>query len=134
MAEAVLRAVLGILAAYHLTMGALCVFSPLAAARLGGILYALEAEETPQLRYGVRMLGLYALSIGALLVLATFDPRGQLAVILVVAGLQLARAATRLVLRRDLAAAFGIPARRNAIGAAALVAQAAALVACLPFL
>lgn len=133
-AEAVLRAVLGLLAVYHLAMGLAATFAPRLAARLGRALYALQAEDTPQLRYGLRMLGLYALAIGSLAALAALDPRTHVAIILVIAALQLARATARLVLRRELAAAFGIGSRRSALNAAVLVAQALALTATLPFL
>ena len=130
-AEILLRGVLGLLAAYHLGMGLVSTFAPRAAARIGGALYAIEAAETPQLRYGVRMLGLYALAFGGLLVLATMDPRRYVAVVVAAAALQLARAIARLALRRELAEAFPIGGRRNAVNAAVLLAVAATLAICL---
>ena len=130
-ADLVLRGVLGVLAAYHLVMGVAATFAPAAAARMAGGLYGLRVAESPALRYGARMLGLHATALGALLLVATLDPRGHAAIAWVVAGLQLARAAARLGLRRDVHAAFGIPARRNALNAALLVAEAAVISGCL---
>lgn len=129
--ELVLRAVLGILAVYHVGMGVTAFASPRTAARLAGWLYALDAQETPALRYGVRMLGLYALGLGALLAVATANPAGNVEIAAVVAGLQLARAAARLAFRHELAAAFHVPPRRNALNAAVLVLEAAVIAAML---
>lgn len=129
-----LRGVLGLLAAYHVGIGLLAVFSPRMTARVSGALYALEAAENPQLRYGVRMLGLYALAIGALLSLAVWKPADYTEVILVVCGLQLARAACRVLLRQELAAAFNVPPRRNALNASLLLAQAFVLALSIPIL
>lgn len=130
-AELVLRGVLALLCAYHLGIGIAAVASPRLANRAAGALYSLQAAETPQLRYGVRMLGLYALALGALLAFAAWNPREHVEIIAVTAGLQLARAVSRLLLRRELSDAFGIPARRNRVNAAVLVAEAGALAVCL---
>lgn len=127
MIEELLRAVLAVLAGYHLLMGGLAATAPRVAARVAGSLYALQATETPQLRYGVRMLGLYALALGVLLALAARDPRAHLPVIVVVGGLQLARAVARLALRDEVHAAFGVPTRRNALNAGVLLAEVVVL-------
>jgi hypothetical protein len=129
-----LRGVLGLLVAYHVSIGLLAVFSPRMTARVSGPLYALEAAENPQLRYGVRMLGLYALAIGVLLALALWKPAEYTEVIVVVCGLQLARAACRVVLRHELSAAFNVPPRRNALNASLLVAEALVLAFSIPML
>jgi hypothetical protein len=130
--EIALRAVLALLAAYHLGVGILSVLSPSSAARVASRLYGTTAVESPQLRYGVRMLGLYALALGSLLALATASPGEYRAVIVVAAGLQLARAACRIALRHELAAGFSVPARRNYLNATLLVAEAAVLLAAFP--
>lgn len=130
-AEVTLRAVLALLCVYHLGIGIAAVTSPRLVSRVAGALYSLQAAETPQLRYGVRMLGLYALALGTLLAFAAWDPRGHVEVIVVTAGLQLARAVSRLLLRHELSDAFGIPARRNALNAAVLLAEAGVLGICL---
>jgi hypothetical protein len=127
-----LRGVLGLLAAYHLSIGLLAVFSPRLTARVSGALYALEAADNPQLRYGVRMLGLYALAIGVLLSLALWKPAEYTEVIVVVCGLQLARAACRVLLRHELSAAFNVPPRRNALHASLLLAEACVLAFYIP--
>jgi|SRR5947208_3265413 len=131
-ASTILRALLALLAGYHLAIGVVSVASLRVTARVVAALYGLSVAETPALRYAVRMLGLYALALGALLALAARAPGAHRDVIAVVAGLQLARAACRLLLRHELTAAFQLPMRRNAVHAALLVAEAAVLVACFP--
>ena len=80
----------------------------------------------------MRMLGLYALALGSLLALATWNPTGYRAVIVVAAGLQLASAACRILLRKELTTGFNIPARRNYLNASLLVAEACVLVMAFP--
>jgi hypothetical protein len=130
--EIALRAVLALLATYHLGVGLLSVLSPSSAARAAARLYGAAAVETPQLRYGIRMLGLYALALGSLLALATGSPAEYRAVIVVAAGLQLARAVCRIVLREELSAGFSVPERRNYINATLLVAEAVVLLVAFP--
>ena len=127
-----LRAVLALLTTYHVGVGVVSVLSPSAAMRVSSRLYGTTVAGTPQLRYGVRMLGLYALALGSLLALATSSPAEYRAVIVVAAGLQLARAACRVVLRHELAAGFRVPAKRNYVNASLLVAEAAVLLIALP--
>jgi hypothetical protein len=128
----ILRVVLGLLAAYHLAMGWLAVLSPATAGRASAMLYRASVADAPELRYAVRMLGLYAVAIGSLLALATWSPSEYRAVIIVTAGLQLARAACRILLRRELAAGFDVPARRNYLSASLLVAEACVLAITVP--
>ena len=128
----VLRALLGVLACYHLGIGIVSVTSLRATARVTGKLYGLSLSESPALGYTVRMLGLYALALGVLLMLAARSPGTHRDLIAVVAGLQLARAACRVLLRRELANAFQLRAQRNAVNVVLLVAEAAVLVACFP--
>jgi hypothetical protein len=130
----VLHTVLAVLAAYHLGMGMLAVFAPRAAGRLAGSLYGIGIAENAQLRYAVRMLGLYALATGSLLVLATARPAAFREVIVVVAGLQAGRAACRMVLHRELTAAFELSPGRNAVSTAVLLAEAVVLILCLRYL
>jgi hypothetical protein len=131
-ADLALRAVLALLALYHLAIGTLSVASLRLTARVTSRLYGLAVVETPALRYAVRMLGLYALALGTLLAVAARSPGQHREVIVVVAALQLARALHRVLLRREVADAFSVPARRNALNAALLVAEAIVLAACLP--
>jgi len=127
-----LRAVLALLAVYHLAIGVVSVSSLTLTARVTARLYGIAVGESPQLRYAVRMLGLYALALGALLALAAWRPSEHREVIAVVCALQLARAGCRVLFRDELTAAFRVPARRNAVGAALLVAEAAVLAVCFP--
>jgi hypothetical protein len=128
----VLRAVLLLLGGYHLGIGAVSVLSLRLTARVTAALYGVSVAESAPLRYAVRMLGLYALALGVLLVLAAREPNAHRDVIAVVAGLQMARALCRLLFRRELAAAFQLPMHRNALNAALLVGEAALLVLCYP--
>ena len=74
MRDALLRAVLLALALYHLGIGALSVFAPGGARRVARALYGVSVDPTPQVVYAVRMLGLYALTLGALVALAAWRP------------------------------------------------------------
>jgi hypothetical protein len=133
-AGGVLQGVLALLAAYHLAIGLASVFSfgltGYATQALYGVSLGDDGEAAGvRFRYSVRMLGLYALALGTLLVVAARDPLGHTDIIDVVATLQLARAVCRVIYRRDLAIAFGVPPHRNWINVALLVAEAVALVA-----
>jgi hypothetical protein len=128
----ILRAVLVILAGYHLGIGIISVTSLRLTARVTATLYGLAVVESPALRVAVRMLGLYALAIGTLLGLAALDPSSHREVIMVVAGLQLARAICRLFFGEELRVAFQLRIERNMINASLLVAEAVMLVVFLP--
>lgn len=128
----ILRAVLVMLAAYHLAIGMLSVTSLRVTARVTATLYGLSVAESAPLRYAVRMLGLYAIALGALLTFAARAPATHRDVIIVVAGLQLARALCRLVLQKELSAAFKLRLCRNVFNATLLVGEAALLLLCLP--
>jgi hypothetical protein len=132
-AHVALHLVLGALALYHLGIGVASLLSFEAVSRIARPLYGLDLQASVQLRYAVRMLGLYALALGTLLAFAALQPRANRNVILVVAGLQLARALSRVVFRHELASAFHVPLRRNALNAAVLVAEAAVLLVALPY-
>ena len=122
-----LQAVLGVLAAYHVLVGALSLVSFGATSRVVAGLYGVRLETQQQLRHAVRMLGLTSLALGALMALAARDPGGHREVIMVVTGLQLARATARVVWHRDLAEAFGVSVARNAAAIVLLIAESAAL-------
>jgi hypothetical protein len=128
----ILRALLAVLAAYHLGIGMLSIASLRLTTTVVKAFYGLSVVDGPGLRYAVRMLGLYAFAVGTLLALAAHAPARHRDVIAVVAGLQVARALCRIVFRRDLGAAFELEPRRNAFNALLLAAEAAILVACFP--
>lgn len=132
MAALVLRAVLVVLAIYHLVIGAVSVLSFDVTVRLTSAFYGLRVNDDPQLAYAVRMLGLYALAIGALLVVAARDPASHRDVIAVVAGLQLLRGISRILSARQLSLAFRLSRRRNVMNAALLVIEATILILCFP--
>lgn len=132
MSETILRTLLALLAVYHLGIGTLSVLWPRAAGRVSATLYGTDVPETPQLRYALRMLGLYALAIGSLLVLAAASPAQHRSVIIVAGALQLARAVCRVAFRTELTAAYGISPRRNYLNASLLVAEVFVLAVALP--
>jgi hypothetical protein len=125
--DAGLRVVLGLLAAYHLAIGLISVASHRWTARLTRGLYALSMGEDARFRYAVKMLGLYALALGALLALAARDPAAHRPIVAAITFLQAARGLSRLAFRRLLAEGFGVPPRRNAAHACFLMATAALL-------
>jgi hypothetical protein len=131
-ADLALRLLLGALAIYHLGMGLAAATSLGATDRLTRTLYGAALGGDARLRHAVRMVGLLAAALGGLLAVAALEPSEHREVIVAVAALQGARAAGRVAWRRDLAGAFGIPSRRNAIGVAVLLAEVVLLVALLP--
>src|SRR5687768_11701721 len=88
------------LAAYHLAIGILAVLSYRWTAVAVRALYGAVLEEGTQLRYAIRMLGLYALAFGLLLSAAAWDPAAHRHVVLAAALLLAARALGRLTLAR----------------------------------
>jgi len=128
---ALARAVLVLLAAYHLGIGVTSLFSHRLTGRAAAALYAVSLDDVPQLRYAVKMLGLYALALGALLAVAARDPAGHAPTVAVVAALQAARAATRLANHALLRDAFGVPRHRNLAAVALLLAESGILAASL---
>jgi hypothetical protein len=127
-----LRVLLAGLAAYHLAIGALAVLSYRRTAAAVRALYAAELEGGAQLRYAIRMLGLYALAFGFLLSAAAWEPAAHRHVVLTAALLLIARALMRLALARSVAASFGVSARRNRVHACGLLLVAALLIWWLP--
>lgn len=127
-----LRLVLGFLAAYHLTIGLLSAFAPAWTRRVTRGLYALELDDAAQVGHAVRMLGLYALTLGYLLTVAAMDPLANRPIIIGIIFLQSMRALFRFAHRTELSDRFGIPRGRNAFNTGLLVFQVALLVAWFP--
>lgn len=126
--EMVLRGVLALLAAYHLSMGMVSVFFQRGAEGMVRGLYGIRMEDSGErFGYALRMLGLYALAFGFLLARAAMDPAGHRSVIAAAILLQSVRAASRLASAGTLRAAFGVAPARNGLSAAALVVQAGLL-------
>jgi hypothetical protein len=121
-----LQFVLAILALYHLGVGSASVLSFRGAQGIAGV-YGADIAYTPQMRYAVRMLGLYALTLGSLLALAAAEPARYQALIYAVAGLQLARAGCRIHFRHELQGDLNMSVQRNAIAVSLLAAEATVL-------
>lgn len=118
-----LQLILGILALYHLAIGLVSTVSLSWTAKVSKGLYAITLRESPQFRYAVKMLGLYALTIGGLLSYATLYPRESRPIILAIIFLQSARAVSRLAFNGLVTEAFGISTGRNLFNAGLLVAE-----------
>lgn len=125
--EIAVRAVLWLLAGYHLVIGVASVTSHRLTSRMVVRLYAGSLGDSEQLRYAVRMLGFYALAIGVLVTVAATDPGAHRPVVAVVAGLQAARAVSRVVSSRLLADAFAVTPARNLLAVSLLAAESAVL-------
>ena len=125
--DVAVRAVLWLLAAYHVVIGVASVVSHGATSRIVARLYAGSLGDGEQLRYAVRMLGFYALAIGALVAVAATDPGAHRPIVAVVAALQAARAISRLLSWRLLADAFAVSRARNTLAASMLAAEAMVL-------
>ena len=122
------RIVLVVLAVYHVTIGALSLFSIAGTSALVSRLYGvMSLDDSPQLRYAVRMLGLQALALGAMAGFAAWEPLSHRSTIVALACLQAGRAVCRLVFRDTLRDAFGVPVSRNTVNACVLFVEAAIL-------
>lgn len=121
------RAVLALLAAYHLGTGLLALIAPARARRLVRALYAADLRDAAQMDYVVAMIGAQAVAIGVLAAVATADPARNRAIVSGLALLQLLRAATRVARMRTLRDALGVPPRRNAIMVVVLLLEVAIL-------
>lgn len=124
---AMLGAVIGVLALYHLVTGAMALFAPSRAARAVGALYGARLVDAPQLRYATSMIGALAIAIGGLAAVAAFDPYDNRAIIAALIVLQLARLFCRVRDRRMLAESLAVPPRRNAAMVAVLGLEVAIL-------
>ena len=123
------RLVLAVLAVYHLTTGLLALVAPARARRLMHALYAARLEGSAAMDYATAMIGAQALAIGALAANAIRNPDDHHAIVAVLAYLPLVRAAVRIIRARTLRDALQVPASRNGIAIAALLAEAAVLLA-----
>jgi hypothetical protein len=123
-----LRVLLAGIAAYHLAIGTVALLSERWTAVVVRRLYGAALDGSPQFRYAVRMLGIYALAFGFLLSIAARDPQAHRPIVLAAAFLLGARALTRMVLAKSIAAGFGVSARRNRAHACGLLLVAIALV------
>ena len=109
----ILRAVLGLLALYHLGIGAVSVLSAEQTAAFAEWFYGLELSGEPRFLYALKALGMYALFTSAVLGLATWDPVRFRPIVYCLAGLQTMRALTRLFFYDLLSAGFGLAWSHN---------------------
>jgi hypothetical protein len=126
-ADVLLMLMIGLLAIYHLVMGAIALFAPSRAARAVGVLYGAQLTDGPQLRYATSMIGALAVALGGLAAIAAFDPFQHKPVIASLIALQLARLFCRVRDRRMLAESLGVAAGRNAVMMLILGAEVAVL-------
>ncbi len=120
-------AVLWLLAAYHVAMGAAALFAPSAAARLVRALYGATLPDDGAFRYAVSMIGALALAVGGLAAVAARAPTEHQSIVLALLVLQLCRAFCRIRDRALLARVYGIAPARNVAAIAALAAESTVL-------
>ena len=111
--ETLCRAVLALLAGYHLLTGVVAVWFPDWSFSFYDQLYHFDPRDTAQYRLILKPWGAYALFTGAVLVPACVDPRRLRPVIVVLCGLLCLRCGYRLAFAEEGYAVFGIDGVRN---------------------
>lgn len=114
----------------HLAIGGGIMLSP-AFQDWAAKLYGATVDWTPPLRYILRPLGAFMVALGGLGVAAAFDPLAHPEIVYAFVALLLIRDVQRLLLRRELYAAFRISPRKNLITGGFFLAIAVGLVALL---
>lgn len=127
-----LQLVLGGLAGYHLGIGLTSAFVPQHTNRVIDRLYGFQLSDAQAFRYASKMLGLFALVFGGLLANAALDPTANRPVIVAVIALQSLRAIFRLANRQQLADAFKVTTRNNAMAVSLLVIEVGLLILWFP--
>jgi hypothetical protein len=124
-----LRIVLGLLALYHLVVGAITALSPSVMVELGEGFYGLNiaGASTAQFVYMLKALGMYAVFTGGMLAIACWRPLKARAVVGLAALLLTMRAFTRLAFFDVAHEAFAVSWSQNLFNVGLLVAQAAVL-------
>jgi hypothetical protein len=119
--------VCGLLALYHLLMGAAALFAPRSAPALMRRLYGASIGDTDVVRYMTSMIGALALAIGGLAAVAAVSPVANRPIVAALLVLQLGRLFCRIRDRRLLAASLAVTPRANAAAIAVLAIEAAVL-------
>lgn len=107
------RAVLLLLALYHLATGVIAVFFPEFSRGFYQALYHFEPHYWDQYRLILKPWGSYALFTGAVLSCACWAPRKHKSVIWAMTGLLCLRVGYRLICQDEAAAVLGIDQARN---------------------
>jgi len=122
-----LRVIAAVLFAYHLGIGVVSVLSADATAAFARQFYGLDIRIDAQFIYVLKALGMYALFTASVLGLLIWRPQRFRPLAYCMAGLQLARAATRLLFYDVLAEAFAVSVGHNLFNVALLVIEAGLL-------
>ena len=123
------RAVLALLATYHLATGLLALMAPGRARRFVRTLYGAQLGDAAPMDYAVAMIGAQAVAIGVLAAFAAVEPTRYRAIVAALALLQLLRALVRGIRARVLRDALGVPPRRNVIMIVVLLLEVVVLAA-----
>lgn len=121
------RAVLVLLALYHLTTGVVAVCFPEFSRTFYATLYHFEPHYWEQYRLILKPWGSYAFFTGLLMALAAYDPRRYRAVIACVILLLSIRIGYRVLYAAEAAEVFRIDAARNALNVGLIVVWVAVL-------
>lgn len=107
-----LKIVMWIIAGMHLVVGAGLIVAP-GFAQFMAEVYGADVEWTPELRYILKPLGAFMVTLGILAAAAALNPTKHRVIMYGFVVLHLARALQRLVWAQEVQAAFGISASRN---------------------
>jgi len=129
--SSIIQVMMGLLAVYHLGIGVVSVSSIHWTAKVTGRLYAIRVKEDPQLSYAIKMLGLYALTLGGLYAYAASHLVSARPIVVAAIFLQMMRGAFRLIFWKHVTGAFEISPTRNATFAILILMGAALLAFCL---
>ncbi|MFT5432655.1 MAG: hypothetical protein ACI9OJ_003357 [Myxococcota bacterium] len=123
-----LRAICGVLFAYHLGIGLVSVLDADTTAQFATWFYGTSIRVDAQFIYVLKALGMYALFTAAVLATIIAAPKRFAPLAYCVAGLQLARACTRLVFFDILNAGLGVDWNHNLFNAVLLIIEAVLLI------
>ncbi len=122
-----MKAVLGLLCAYHVCIGLASMASAELTADFAHWFYGTDITVDARFVYTLKALGMYALFTGALCGVALTDPARYRPIVWAVIMLQSLRAGTRLVFFDTLHEGLGVSWEHNLVNASLLVAEAAIL-------
>jgi hypothetical protein len=123
----VLKFLLWLASASHLTLGLSGILSPTLAIAAARFFYGAQLEATPALVHVLRIIGAYMLAVGVLAAVAARDPVRHRPIIVTLAVLLAVRVLQRVVHAEEIRATFQISALRLAFQSAYFALYAAAL-------
>lgn len=120
----VLRAVLVVLAVYHLGIGLSSTLAPNATLEFARSFYGLSVSDSaPQFAYMLKAMGMYALFTGGLVAVALTDPQRHRPIVIAIAVLLFMRAVTRLMFFDVLEQAFALSWSQNLVNVSLMLGK-----------